>query len=313
MKKIKSREEVFSLNEAADWPVGSIAKVSTKLNLGKYNFSWSTYVPEQATGASDGMFYMRVESSGRKWIEGPIIFGNCLLNASFKKVRVDRNSLGKPGPEYTYFVKDKVQEANIIGKPFFIDGKEEGLLDMEGKPFSPPEGEYVVKGLNFKLSEMMKTTVVYLRSRSDKKFFNVKVSDLETFSKELSQNQKEVIAEWFANELGGAEIEVTQRDDEFQISQWYVKAAYTDGYPSNFSAGPFVNEKQAKDVLESIKKINKYSLFDPEKAKIETAWSKTNLTLDGLIDWAKTVGVKTTMKELLNLRKGAVTAKDFGI
>jgi hypothetical protein len=310
--KIKKLHEFDPLMEAQAWPEGSIAKVTSKQNLGKEHYGWSTYTPNQASGAKGGVFYMKITHSGRKWMEGPLLIGNCLTNVDFKKVRADKAVLEQPGPEYKIFMQDGVIEKSMIGQSFFLDGKETGPIDMEGKPVSVSEGEYIVKSYNFDLTVTMKETVCYLQDKGGKKTgFNAPISSLKSYTSELNQNQKEVIAEWFAKELGGAEIEV--KSQEFTITQWYVKANQTAGYPNSFSAGPFVNEKQAKDVLDTIVKMNKYSMFDPEKAKVESTWSKTNLNLDGLIDWAKTVGVKTTMKELLALRKGAVIGKDFGI
>jgi hypothetical protein len=157
----------------------------------------------------------------------------------------------------------------------------------------------------------MKEVVVFIKAKGRDVTFNAPLSIVEGYSKELSKEQREVIAEWFAKELGGADI--TVRGDEFQIKKWKIIAQQTKGYPSSFNAGPFVTEKQAKDVLDAITKMNEYSLFEPSAAKIDTDWSSMNFGLDALIDWAKTVGVKTTMKELLDLRKGAVSAKKFGI
>jgi hypothetical protein len=308
IKKLQEFEQ--PILEAQNWPTGSIAKVTSKLNLGKESYGWSTFTPDQAAGAEGGVFYMKITHSGRKWMEGPIIAGNCLKNVDFSKARADKAVLETPGPEYSIFVKDKIFEKGILGKSFFLDGNETGMIDMAGNSKSISEGEYIAKSLNFKLTAEQKETVVYMVSKTRNEWFNATLSDLEGFSKELSKDQKEVIAEWFAKELGGAQIDV---DDKFRISQWYVKASSSKGYPSTFSAGPFVNEKQAKEIMEATNKLNKYSLFDPEQAKVETTWSKIDLTLDQLIDWCRTVGVKTTMKELLALRKGAVAAKKFGV
>jgi len=300
------------LNEAKAWPPGAIALVNTKINLGKYDYGWNTYRPEQASGAKGGLCVMKIQNSGRKWIEGKIIAGNCLSDYNFSKLRADKDFLENPGPEWKYISNDL--DKNRVGKSFYLDGNEKGILDMEGKEVSSiTEGEYTVRSYNFELSASMKEPVLYLTGKTRAAEFNIPISVLEVLTKELNNDQKEVIAEWFAKELGGAEIEVD--GDTFVISQWFVKATASEGYPSGFSAGPFVTEKQAKDIQDAVNRLNKHSMFDPNKAKVETPMhgSKSRLKLDQLIDWAKTVGVKTTMKELLELRKGAVTAKKFGI
>jgi hypothetical protein len=310
--RIKKLNEFENLNEAQNWPTGSIAKVSTKNALGQYNYSWGTFYPDQVPGAEGGVFYMKVDQSGRKWMEGPILAGNCLLNADFSKVRADKAVLQNPGPEYTYFEKDKIFDKKIMGNSYYVEGNEASLMDMEGKKHVVTEGEFTAKSLNFKLTVEMKETVVYLRSKSRKsEYFNAKLSDLTNMSQELSLDQKKAIAEWFSTQLGGAEIEVSR--DNFAITQWFIEAPTRGGYPNSFKAGPFVNEKQAETVMEGINKLNKYSLFDPTEANVSSSWQKTNMTLDNLIDWAKQVGVKTTMKELLALRKGAVAAQRFGV
>jgi len=311
--RIKKQEEF--LNEAASWPSGSIGVVTSKRNLGRYDYGWSTYNPSQADGTEGGVFYFKVEHSGRKWLEGPMIVGNCLYDFSkYKKYRVDKDMLSKPGPEYAIFVKEKALESPIMGKSFFLDGNEDGLLKMDGTKADVAEGEYLAMSLNFKLTAEKGTTVFFFKNKAKDVFFCATMETAKGFGKELSNDQKTVIAEWFSKELGGADIEVN--GDEFQLTKWFVKAGRVKGYPEGFSAGPFVTKKQADEVLASILKLNKYSLFDPAEAKTEadsSYYSKTRLSLDALIDWCRSVGVKTTMKELLALRKAAVTGKKFGL
>ena len=331
MRKIKAPDFNQPIFEDKQWPEGAVAKAIFNNRLGKYTDSryrwqWTSFAPSRLDKDQEDVFYMVIKKSGKTWIEGTMMFPNCLqatnnngdgyspeLLEGRYQVRVDKNYLRKPGPEYKIFNDADVVEKKLLDKKFFIEGTEEGLLDItDGKAVKVKEGEYRIIGYNYLLTNQFKQPVLTAETRSgNKETFSCTVETFESFGAELSTAQRTVIAEWFANKLGDAEI--TLNGSEFVIKQWFIKASQYKGYPTSFSAGPFVNKKQAELVLDSIKKINKYSLFDADKAEVETTYSTVRLELPALIDWCGTIGVNTTMKQLLDLRKGAVAAVDYGI
>ena len=195
---IKKLDEFHQeINEAKNWPKGSIAKVSAKENLGQYRYRWDTFRPSQKSGAEGGLFYFKIENSGRKWIEGSILANNCLTNASpkeIKTVRVPSSALQDPGPEWVYI--EKALPANLMGKSFYLDGNESGLMTISGKNATIKEGEYEVEGFNFSLSSQLKEAVFFLKAKGREEEFYASLSSIQNFSKELSKDQKEVIAEW---------------------------------------------------------------------------------------------------------------------
>lgn len=313
--------------------VGDIVLCTTTSNLGYKSWrNWNTYTIalndgsggkgiQAAKASANEYFFMKVVSGGRKWVEGPIVLANAMWgnlpgnnnkfneNGSATQVRVEKSKLITDSTLAKLLLTEDVHA--ILGKPYFLDGKETGILNMAGSPETASEGEFIVWGANFGLTRSMKEPVLFLKSKSKAEYFNAPLSTLMGFSNELTNDQRVVIAEWFASQLGKATIEVS--NDKFEITQWYIKAPQVKGFPNSFSAGPFVNEKQCDEVLKSIEKLNVYSLFDPKAAKTEKNYSKSTLDLDSLIAWCRTIGIKTTMKELLVLRRGAVSAQKFGI
>lgn len=327
MKKVKAPDFSVAINEAKQWPEGMIVKAKFNDRLGKYTdkryrWQWESFKPNRLDPTQEDVFYFEIKKSGKTWIEGKMLYANGLRNDGHSsegystemlsgryQVRVDKNYVAAPGPEYQY-----IKEANpeTLVKKFFIDGTEDGILDMEGKKTEVKEAEYKIIGVNFKLSVQFKEPVYIAETSegSNKERFNVRQEVLDGFGEELSDSQRKVIAEWFQKELGG---EVTTYGSEFRIAQWYVKAPVYKGYPSSFSAGPFVNEKQANLALEAIKKLNNFSMFNPEKAEVEKQYSPARMELPDLINWCQSIGIKTTMKQLLALRQGAVAGHEYGI
>ena len=324
MRHIKKQEDFSTLNEMAKgFPVGMVIKVSksgAKPNdLGKtegYN-NWSTFEPNQAKGAEGGYFYMKITESGRAWLEGPIIYANCLTNDNVLRIKARTSTKNNeaPGDEYRIFQKndDKIKE--IMKKTFFLDGSEAGIMSNDGKTTSISEAEYMASGLNFKLTDLYDEPVFWMVKKAGGRSsttdgFSIKLSDITTLTKELSEDQKVIIATWFGKQIKG-DVEIN--GDKFQISHYKIQSSETGVYPSSFSAGPFLNAEQAQKVIDLIKKED-ITLFNTANLKVDTdRYSKSNLNLEEMIVYAKTVGITTTMKELLALKKGEVAGKKFGI
>lgn len=319
MKYVKQLESFNHLDEMAkSWPVGTIVKCNDIKDCSKssYGNKWSSWRPSVAEKIQDPSFYMKITESGRSWLVGRIVYTNGLTEyvGTGDLYRFRTVHASTPTSEYKILEKDKEEIEKYMNKTFFIEGDEPGIMGNDGeKASSLIPSEYVIRSLNFKLSDLYDEPVFVLFSKSNNsKNFSIKLSDLESLTKELSKEQREVIAEWFGSKLScGIELQ----GDRFKIFTYKVIASSDDVF-KGFSAGPFLNKDQAESFIEKLKK-EKITAFNPAGLRITSSesWSSDNITLniDELIRFAKAAGVQTTMKELLNLKRGAVTGKKFGL
>lgn len=316
MKNLKKREEFVHVDEMAKaWPVGTIVKSNDIRDTSSKNYrGWDSWRPSQASDAEGGKFYMRITESGKAWLVGKVIYQNCITSAPpSEEVRFRVSYAEAPSAEYRIFEKNKEELSKLIGRSFFIDGTEAGIMGNDGeKAKNITENEYTVRSLNFKLTDLYDEPVLFLvqKNNSDKNF-SIKMSDLESLTKELSTEQREVIGEWFAKKIG-AQIEVY--GENFRIQTYTVNASTSAPFPSSFSAGPFISSKQAQDFLDNLKKED-HTMFSTVELKVNatSSYSLPSLDLEKLTKFAKALGIETTMKELLALKRGAVAAKKFGI
>ena len=328
------------LNEAkAD--KGKIVRVSTIEKLGK-NLSdnpkhedFKNFAPKGSSQDeaimnskvkdSEGVFYMRLDAPKKIWQEGPLLIGNCFFSKfDAFSVRANIKDIQEPGKEWKYFIEDKLLESDIIGKTYFVEGTESGLMDINGNVITDlKEGDYIAISANFKLTADLEETVLYLVSKEKKeRNFSARISTVKSFGNELEREQKDVIANWFSSQMGGVKLKIAtdlgrwqkEHEGKFELKPWRIEApGGSSEYATGFSAGPFLTKDQAEKALENIKDISEKSLFDKEKLKIELADNSIFLTLEKLIELAKANGIKTSMKQLLELKKGAVTSIKFGI
>ena len=230
-------------------------------------------------------------------------------------IRMNKGDLEEPGPEWKFMEAAKIND--IIGKKFFIDGSECKYYNQESNEFKPDEAEYIAWGVNFGLTKQYEDAVIWLRPKiqyvgSPDVF--VKAGDLTgNVLKELTSDQREIIANWFSVRLGSDEIEVQK--DKFLIYTFRIGTKSRNGFPSTFGAGPFINKKQAEEIVDAINKINTHSLFNKDEIEISRCSSHDRLEfdLDGLIKWTKSVGIETTVRELLQQRKGQTKMRNFGV
>lgn len=328
MKHVKKQEEFIDINEMAkSYPVGSVIKISQE-NVGGKGLGRSTtgssrdhrskLSPKQAKGAEGGLFYMEIKMSGRAWLEGPILYTNCLLN--------DQSEIGywakastahaEPiGDEYRIFKKNEDKIKAVMKKSFFLDGSEKGIMSNDGKTATVNEAEYLATGLNFKLTDIYDEPVIFLIKKGSHygvsgEGLSIKLSDIDALTKELGTEQKEVIASWFGQQL---KCDMTVSGDRFYADNYIIQASDNSRgeYPQGFNAGPFMNREQAQEALDVIKKA-KMSFFNPDKLDVIQTGRK-DFNLETLIAYARTLGIKTTMKALLDLKKATIAAKKFGL
>jgi hypothetical protein len=316
MKNIKTRDSFIHLDEMAKaWPVGTIVKSNDIRDTSTKNYrGWDSWRPSQAPGAEGGKFYMRITESGKAWLVGKIIYQNCITAPiPSDEIRFRVTHAESPSAEFRIFERNKEEISKLMNKSFFIEGTEAGIMGNDGeKAKNITENEYTVRSLNFKLSDLYDEPVLCLFAKNNNdKNFSIKMSELESLTKELSSEQREVIGEWFAKKIG-AQIELS--GENFRIQTYTVYASSTDPFPSSFSAGPFISTKQAQDFLDNLKKED-HTMFSTSELKVNStsSYSLPSLNLEQLIKFAKGVGIETTMKELLALKRGAVTAKKFGL
>jgi len=319
MKYVKQLDSFDHLDEMAkSWPVGTVVKCNDIKDCSKssYGNKWSSWRPSVAEKIQEPGFYMKITESGRSWLVGRIVYTNGFTEyvGTGELYRFRTVHASTPTSEFKIFTKNEEEIKSFINKAFFIEGDEAGIMGNDGeKASSLSPSEYVIRSLNFKLSDLYDEPVFVLFSKSNtNKNFSIKLSDLESLTKELSKEQREVISEWFASKLSCA---IEPQGDRFKIFTYKVAASSDDIFKS-FTAGPFLNKDQAESFIEKLKK-EKITAFNPAGLRITTSdsWSSDNITLniDELMKFAKAAGVEITMKELLNLKRGSVTGKKFGL
>lgn len=321
---------------------------------GKGDWKYGHLQPERIENSDNGAFYFKVTKGEGSWITGTVLAANCLFGSTSTRsktktqrrgrgrygytdtttidlssedrfdlsmyespyaIRMNKGDLEPPGPEWKYMENAKIE--NIIGKKFFIDGTECKYYNEESNEFKPIEAEYIAWGVNFGLTKQYEDAVIWLRpkvSNVGSPDVFVKASDLSgSVLKELTSDQREIIANWFSTRLGSDEIEV--QNEKFRIYTFSIETKGKNGFPANFNAGPFINKKQAEEIVDAINKINTHSLFDAGQIEITRCNSYERLTfdLDGLIKWCKSVGIETTVRELLQKRVGQTNMRRFGV
>lgn len=316
MIKKNEVEPYIELSEMAkNFPAGSIVKVITSQNLGDLNGKPSPYYPDREAGAEGGFFFLKVSSSGRMWLDGSILFPNCLNNsrpAGFYRAPV--SGVEPAGELYKQFEKVEKEIKELKGKKLTIDGDEDFILGMEGRKKEVTSGEYMVIGVNWKLTEEMKTPVLYLsagKNRFCATLENIS-GDTET---ENSEESKKILAEWISNKLS-IDIEWNEEEEKYIISTYFVKGM-------DFSAGPFAT----KEIAESLKKTLEEAIEKTHPMLVDVGEKYRGLRVEKstssvwilkrdaseLVEIAKEMGVKIPMKELLRSKKGAIGAKKLGL
>ena len=319
MKYVKKLETFQGLDEMAkSWPVGMIVKCNNinDLSTAWSSNKWNSWRPKQAEKIEGGGFYMKITESGRSWLVGKVLYTNGFNEGapSGQNARFRTSYAESPTSEWKIIEKNSSDIDSYMNKTFFIEGDEPGIMNNIGeKATGITESEYVIRSLNFKLTDLYDEPVFVLFSKTNSgKNFSLKMSDLDKLTKELSSEQREVVAEWFSKQL---DANVTIYGSQFQLDHFNIRASSGDAFPANFSAGPFINAKQAEDFIKSLK-TEKHTLFNPSNLKVEavtSSYSKSNVSLEQLINFAKAQGITTTMKQLLTLKRGASTAKKFGL
>jgi hypothetical protein len=311
------------LNEMAKvYPVGSILKVNSFSSFYyTYNYSrsgskWNSYGSGTAGAPSElkgGVAYIKVVFSGRSWLEGKVLYTNCFAGEMYDNVKISVKHVEQPGPEYKIFVDNDAKIKEAMGQSFYLDGTEPEIMSMDGKKATIKEGEYTVKSLNFDLTAQMDTVVLHLALKGSRtNTACIKLSDIDNLTKELSKEHNEVVAEWFAKNIG---CEVTYDGRQFVIPKYKVTTTSSRdaGFPDNFNAGPFLSEDMAKNFIKDVEKIKGTLSFDTTTLKVSKEWSSLQMSLEEIVNFARKKDVKVNMKDLLSLKKGHVQGKKLGL
>jgi hypothetical protein len=319
MSRIKKLEEFIAIDEMAKaWPVGAIVKCSIANRLGikdrwsNWNKGGSTWNPKQAPKTEGGIFYMQIKNSGREWLEGKLLYTNCSTEDTFNSdIRLNVKSAEAPGTEFKILQKNDEKLKELTGKVFFMEGTEPNIMDVEGNKKTVDSAEYKITGYNFKLTDLYDQPVLFLTAKNDtEKYFCIKMSDIETLSKELSKEQREVIIDWYRSKLGA---DIVLQNDKFKITSWKIVSSPSREFPKQFTAGPFLTNKQAEEFIKELRKESR-TLFNPASLEVsEDTWGGATMDVEALIKFSKAIGIDTSMKDLLALRKGAVIGKKFGL
>jgi hypothetical protein len=319
MKHVKSIESLDEMAKA--YPAGSYVKVTSYRNLGIKQGSWRNYTiaPEIGAGAGDsGYFYIKIENSGRLWLEGKMFFPNSLRNGEagirgasiYSDVRCQVSGAEKPGPEFKYFQDNLKELEKIANEKIPLDGDEDFLMDASGKSIAVSSGQYSIFGFNYALTLEMKEPVLYIKKGQE--YAYVKMSDLAGVDKEDSPESKKTIANWFTRNLK-VEVDYMEDRDKYYIGTYKITGR-------GFSAGPFLSKDAADNALKVIEK----SVDDEYSTMLSNSTSPLAVvknspgygdwkTLDDMIELAKSVGVKVSLRELLSKKKGETGARKLGL
>jgi hypothetical protein len=319
MKHIVKLNKYDEIDEMAKlWPVGSIVKAKNTYDTkSTYSASragrkWNSHnFSVESEAMADGAFYMKVEFSGRAWIEGTVIYVNSSKTyvAPGSIVKIPVESATTPGPELKVLDSNKAEIQKAYGKTMFIDGKEPGLMTVKGETVKDlPEGEYSVTSVNFGLSKDMEEPIVTLCQKRGREVVCVKLSDLDSLGQELSTEHNEVIADWFSKKTG---MEIKWDGSRFNTPQYKIVSS-TNEMGNSFSASPFYSMEDANKFIEVMKKHSTVS-YDTSNLSVRKDYSSNNNNLDDMIKIVRKLGVEVSMKELIALKKGHVGAKKLGL
>lgn len=326
MKNVKSRESfVSSINEMAKaWPVGTVVKFNARFDepadnrrISKKEYGrWSQWSPSQPSGVSGGSMYMEITESGKMWLSGKILYVNCSGVVETGTVRMHTMYAAQPTNEFKIFQKNEDEISKWMGKTFYLEGDEDGILTVAGESKKVEEGEYIVKSMNFKLTDLYEEPVFFVMPKSGGNVsngFSVKISSIDTFQETLTAEQREVINDWFTKQLG-SEIELS--GERFRIRTYRVTANSdsSKGFPKNYVSQPYFSLKDAEDAIKALK-TNKVSFFDPStlKAEMTSTYDSINLSLDEMVKFCRSNGIEVSVKQLMQLKRGAVTGKKYGL
>jgi hypothetical protein len=326
MKNLKLREEFNTeiINEMAKgWPVGSVVKFNTRFDAppsnryvskSEYRRGWQRWIPSQPSDVSGGSMYMEITESGKMWLIGKILFVNCTGEVETGMVRIHTDYAEKPTSEFKILQDNQDVIKGWMGKSFYLEGDEDGILSVKGDTKKVSEGEYIVKSMNFKLTDLFEEPVFFVVPKGSidvTKGFSVKLSVIDKLPSSLSKEQLEVINDWISKQIG---TDVTFESGIFSIATFSINAQRDEkkGLKKYFSAGPFATIKDAEDVLEEIKKL-KFSHFDVSTLKVSRDYSMVQFTLEEIVSFCRANGVDVSIKKLMELKKGAVTGKRYGL
>lgn len=319
MKHVKSIESLDEMAKA--YPTGSYVKVTSFRNLGMKAGTWRNYTiaPEQGSRIGDsGYFYIKIENSGRLWLEGKMFFPNSLRKVNvgirgesiYNEVRCQVSGAEKPGPEFKYFQDNLAELEKLAGQKIPLDGNEDFLMDSSGKKLEVSSGQYNIHGFNYELTVEMKEPVLYIKKNQEHAY--VKMSDIANVDKEDSPESKKTIANWFTRNLK-TEVDYVEDNDRYIIATYKISGR-------GFSAGPFLSEEAAEDALKVIEKTvgDEYSTTlsssnGPLRVIKNAPGNNDGKTLDQMIEVAKNLGIKVSLRELLSKKKGETSARKLGI
>lgn len=305
---------------AKEVPPGSIVRCMATNDSAVYSHrGWSGTgiqselkgLSEKFDGSVNGYYYMKVEKSSSKFVEGTILYTNGLKsNYIGSKTRFLYKDAAKSGKELALFQSNDKEIKEILSKVVFVEGDEPQLMTHDGKtPSDLREGEYRAASLNFDLSLQKNDPVIvfYLRTNNNISF-SIKMSDIPKLLTQLTDSQKEEVAKWIGGKLG-MECEYKKSWDEYNVYYYKLTRSKADGWLTSSSYGPFVSKEQAekyKELLENEKMSTNIREYNIEKAY-------EDIKLEALLKFCNNNGISVKMKDVLTHTRGAATGRDFGI
>lgn len=298
-------------------PAGSIVKAKGTTDNAENRSGWRGFTPNQfkdvKNGTTEGFYIVHVDKSASKFVEGTVLFTNCLTGDPSVgiKVRFLWSDAIKAGKEYPILEKSKDEIKKMMGTTIYVDGAEPELMTHDGNSIKAiNEGEYTCKSTNFELTAKFDEPVVCF-VKGDLSF-SIKLSDISKMTKQFSHEDKGALADWFSRQLG-TEVEFGKdrwSSEKFTVTFWLLTSDSSGGL-MNCTFKPFVSQKQAEDFKDYLTKNTPIKLFN-DKFKIGS--NTETKTLDEMMALCTANGIAAKMKDLVKATlKGASTAKKFGL
>jgi hypothetical protein len=314
------------------YPKGEILKCThfdSDTSANGRTFKWADMRPLPGLDGNETKFFFEVTGNSTKFINGRMLYMNCATN-SYGNFRMHGRNAELPGKVWDIISPKRKDIDALRGKVWFMHGDEDQFLDLEGKAIKISEGNYTFNGLtlNFGLTKQFNEPVlVFVSQKSAQKGFCIKLSDVDSLSKELSPEQNETIADWF---IENTDMNVRYAGGSFYIKRYVVVTKDPDedfvitdttSYKVGKNvAGPFVRRSDAENVLKVMKEVKGVSLYDKKSLEVSVEQQQTygrgdvesQMTLEALVNFVRANGIEVEMRSLLKGKENEAALKGLG-
>lgn len=281
------------------------------------------------TDLDEPKFFFEVIANSTKFIQGRMLYANCSTTV-IGNFRMAGKNIELPGKLWDIISPKRKDIDALRGKVWFMHGDESQFMDLEGKSITVPEGNYTFNGytLNFSLTKQSNEPVlVFMSQKGGRKGFCIKLSDVDSLSKELSTEQNETIADWF---IENTDLNVRYASGSFYIKRYVVVTKDPDedfiitdttSYKVGKNlAGPFARRSDAENVMKVMKEAKGVSLYDKKSLEVSVEQQQSygrgdvesQMTLEALVNFVRANGIEVEMRSLLKGKENEAALKGLG-